>query len=248
MRDDVRRSRALPLLVGAVVVATSLSGCGTPAYRPIHQALVDPAGTKITVQLEGGGCGSIRLEARENNDTVSLGAVEDRDSAAPPCSQILAAVIETATLTRPLAGRALTDRSTGAPIKYFDGAELAAIAYVPAGFRFDRDQFDAQSSAPPIGPQAPVAWCRVYTHGGGRGDELLVTQALPGSGVLAWPADRTSRVGRMGAQVRRSGSSVGLVWTADGFEFAVYSLVYNTFTGRALPVNELARVAESIQH
>ncbi|WIX77132.1 hypothetical protein QRX50_37880 [Amycolatopsis carbonis] len=218
MRNGVRRGRVAPLLGGAVVVMASLAG---------------------------GGCGSIRLEAQENKDTVSLSAAKNRDSAALPCAQILAAVTETATLTRPLDGRALTDRSTGAPIQYFDGAALAAIAYLLAGFRFDRDQFDTQSSAAPMGPQTPVAWSRVYTHDG-VGD-LVVTQALPGSGVLDWPADGTSGVGRMGAQVRRGGSAVGLAWTAGGFEFAVYSEAGNTLTQTALPVSELVRVAESVE-
>ena len=73
-----------------------------------------------------------------------------------------------------------------------------------------------------------------------------MAQALPGKSVLDWPADGTGNVGRMGAIVRHGGSSIGLTWTAAGFEFAVYSQVYNTMTQHALAISELVRVADNL--
>ncbi|MFI5591197.1 hypothetical protein ACIA5G_39525 [Amycolatopsis sp. NPDC051758] len=168
------------------------------------------------------------------------------DGTTPTCVQSRTARTASAALQQPAQPAVVIDDSTGRQIPAFDGAELAAVHYLPSGYAFESDGFDTQSGLPVLSDESPLAWTRTYTAGVGRA-VLMISEAVAESATLVnWPVSGPATVHGHAADVRRAGSSLAITWTTPTKQFAVLALVRNMRTETPLPVEELQRIAEAI--
>jgi hypothetical protein len=144
-------------------------------------------------------------------------------------------------LRHPLSGRALVDGTSGHRIPYFDGRKLLRVTYPPAGYRFSN-----------YFPAAAGGWERQFVSADQADGPLIVVQ-VPGSAAASptWPVQFRAEVDGRPATVHigsDNGQAYGraISWTADGYTFAVYSLIEQAGQ-HPLGVAALTRIAAGLR-
>ncbi|HEX6449226.1 MAG TPA: hypothetical protein VF060_07185 [Trebonia sp.] len=223
-----------------------LAGCTTTASgtttqrQAISRALVTADGHHVVVPVTAGGCvqDSI-LTATETASRVTL--VLKQILSGIVCPAGLSFGTATAVLRHPLSGRALVDGTSGHRIPYFDGRKLLRVTYLPAGYRFSN-----------YFPAAAGGWERDFVSADQANGPLNVVQ-VPGSAAASptWPVQFRAEVDGRPAAVHinsDNGQVYGraISWTADGYTFAVYSLIMQAGQN-PLGVAALTRIAAGLR-
>lgn len=254
MAEVIRRLRLLGLRpatvtrIAAAVTAASLllAGCaaaasGTTTQRQaISRALVTVDGQHVVVPVTAGGCvqRSI-LTATETTSRVTL--VLKQTLSGNICPADLSFGTVAVVLRHPLSGRALVDGTSGHRIPYFDGQKFLPVTYLPAGYRFSN-----------YFPAAAGGWERRFVSADQTDGALNVVQ-VPGSAAASpnWPVQFRAEVDGRPAAVHidsDNGQVYGraISWTADGYTFAVYSLMEQAGQ-HPLGVAALTRIAAGLR-
>lgn len=246
--DSMRLLGARPATITGIaatvtVASLLLAGCATTASgattqrQAISRALVTADGHHVVVPVTAGGCvqRSI-LTATETASRVTL--VLRQILSGSICAAILSVGTTAVVLRHPLSGRALVDGTSGHRIPYFDGRKLLRVTYLPAGYRFSS-----------YFPAAAGGWERQFVSVDGP---LIIVQ-VPGSAAASptWPVQFRAGVDGRPATVHidsDNGQAYGraISWTADGYTFAVYSLIMQAGQ-QPLGVAALTRIAAGLR-
>jgi hypothetical protein len=207
--------------------------------------LVSADGRRITVSAEGGGCtAALHLAPVETSDTVTLTLTEYVHDG--PCAAYATVTQRSVTLRDPLARRRLVDGTLDKAITQFDGHNLAAVRWLPAGAGTPQDRPDG------------AGWIRVYSFPGHPIEAPIWVEQAPGN-LLGQdrfhPAMGTisttmvhGRPARVIAQYDDQGVLLQdrLGWYEQGYTYSVMGMP-SLGSQHPFPPNVLKRIADAMR-